>query len=137
MSFLQMTVIGNVGKMPESRQVGEKSVVSFSVAHNYKVKGEKRTLWVSVSSWADARNQIILDYVRKGDQIMVQGTPSVRTFDSPTLGKQTSLELDITYGAMALMGSASSGSEDAGKPAASKPAAAEKMPADFDDEIPF
>lgn len=105
MSFLQLTAIGNVGQAPRSNTHQDRTVTNFSVAVNRKVKGEKTTQWINVSCWSDKMNDIILQYVVKGKQVMVQGQPSIRTYTDNRNGTTVAtLELDISFGQLTLLG---------------------------------
>ncbi|MBE2268946.1 MAG: single-stranded DNA-binding protein [Anaerolinea sp.] len=93
----QLIVLGNVGRDPEMRytQSGV-AVCSFSVAVTRRFgTGEQRqekTVWVRVSCWnklAETANQ----YVRKGMQLMVVGSPEVSAYLDKSGQPQASLEL--------------------------------------------
>lgn len=77
--MLNAQIIGNVGKDPETRQVGDNRVVSFSVASTKKVKGESLTTWVKASAW-NATGEIIEKYVKKGDKIFLQGELEIKSY---------------------------------------------------------
>jgi single stranded DNA-binding protein len=152
MSFLQLTAIGNVGQSPRSNTHQDRTVVNFSVACNRKVKGQKTTQWINVSCWSDRVNDVILQYVTKGKQVMVQGTPSIRTYKDNRSGETiATLELDISFGQLTLLGGDSvpdeadqrgRGQEPERRPAPrtqeyqSRPAPGGKD-LGYDDDIPF
>lgn len=71
-----ITLIGHVGQTPESKDVGEKSVVSFSVAEKqYQGRGkDPKTQWYSVKVWQDSTKKFCLDFVKKGDKVTVIGS---------------------------------------------------------------
>jgi single-strand DNA-binding protein len=104
MSFAQATILGNVGNDPRTNSAGAKSVVSFSIAVNRIVKGERTTMWVTVSCWDERKNKTIESFVRKGSQVMIQGFPSVRTYKNKTGETVSSLEVDISFGTIQLVG---------------------------------
>ena len=128
MNFAQATILGNVGADPRSNAAGAKSVVSFAIAVNRVVKGEKTTMWVSISCWDDRKNKIIEQYVRKGSQIMVQGFPSVRSYKNKSGEMVSTLEIDISFGTVTLL---------AGKSDAVEPEVKQKTVEENYDEIPF
>jgi single-strand DNA-binding protein len=78
MSFLQLTVVGNLGKEPEMRYTaGGQAVTSFSVACSRKWTGadsvkHEETTWVRVSAWGKLA-EITSQYLKKGHEVMVQG----------------------------------------------------------------
>lgn len=97
--FEQTIIIGNVGRDPEMKYLQSGvSVTSFSVAvttrwtdRNTNEKREK-TNWYSVSCWnrlAEIANQ----YVKKGTQIMVQGTVTARAWTGQDGDPRASLDL--------------------------------------------
>ncbi|MGB7337358.1 MAG: single-stranded DNA-binding protein [Phototrophicaceae bacterium] len=97
--FEQTIIIGNVGRDPEMRYLQSgASVTSFSVAVTTRwtdrTTNEKRerTNWLNVSCWnklAEIANQ----YVKKGTQIMVQGTVSARAYMGQDGEPRSSLDL--------------------------------------------
>lgn len=67
-------LIGNLGKEPESRSVGESTVYSFPIAisENYKDKqGEwqQRTEWINITAW----NAKICERLTKGAKVYIEG----------------------------------------------------------------
>lgn len=82
----RVTLLGRVGKDPE-RRGGSDGPVSFSVAtsESWKDKrtGEKRekTQWTNVTVWNEFAQKFCLDYVRKGDQVYVEGQLETREYD--------------------------------------------------------
>lgn len=90
MSFSQITVVGNVGKDPEIRHLGDGSLVAnFSIAVNDKVtyNGETKqtTHWFQVDVWQDGERKsglvdVVQKYVVKGAQLLVQGRPIIRKY---------------------------------------------------------
>ena len=81
--MLKIQLIGNLGKDAIVNIVNDKNVINFTVAHteNYKDKsGEKqsKTLWVECSYWSERTT--IVDYLKKGTQVYVDGIPDVRAY---------------------------------------------------------
>lgn len=99
MSKLTMQIIGNVGNDAVVKQVGDKSIIEFSVAHTEKwtdrqgVKNQKTT-WVKCSYWTDRVN--IAPYIKKGNMIEVSGLPHVTTYTTPNNEFKANLELKVT-----------------------------------------
>lgn len=97
--FEQTIIIGNVGRDPEMRYLQSgASVTSFSVAvttrwtdRNTNEKREK-TNWYSVSCW-NKLSEIANQYVKKGTQIMIQGTVSARAYMGQDGEPRASLDL--------------------------------------------
>ena len=77
-------ILGNLGGDPQTRQVNDTSVTTFSVAtsETYKDRnGEKmtRTEWHRVNFWGKA-GEIIAQYLKKGDKIQVSGQMTYREY---------------------------------------------------------
>ena len=77
--MIKMQLIGNLGKDAESRDVNGKKVINFSVAHTEKVKDESKTIWVDCAYWTDKEG--ILPYLKKGQQVAVEGNPDIRKWE--------------------------------------------------------
>lgn len=76
--MLKTTAIGHLGKDAIVKQVENKTVISFSVAHTEKWKSangvvSEKTTWLSCSYWTDKTG--IAPYLTKGTQIYIEGTP--------------------------------------------------------------
>jgi len=99
MSKLTMQIIGNVGNDAVVKQVGDKSIIEFSVAHTEKwtdkqgVKNQKTT-WVKCSYWTDRVN--IAAYIKKGGMIEVSGLPHITTYTTQNNEFKANLELKVT-----------------------------------------
>lgn len=75
-SLNKVQLIGNVGKEPENRQVGDNVVIKFTVATTERFtdrNGQQvdNTEWHNVEYWS--RNGGILQYLHKGTQVYVEG----------------------------------------------------------------
>ena len=97
-SFNKITLIGNVGRDPEVRQLSpDRKVVNFTIAVNEAytdrsgVRHEK-TEWFRVEFW-NQRADVIEKYVRKGTQIFVEGRLSVRTYTDKEGKERYSLDV--------------------------------------------
>lgn len=141
MSYAKVTLVGNVGRDPEFKAVGESEVCNFTLATTRKVKGDKITQWWAVSSWNERLNKIIGDFVKKGSKLLLIGEPDARAYldkaDQPT----AQLSINISFGEMVLLDSAPR-EEGAGPPSRAatgrRPAMAgvrsKPLP---DDDVPF
>lgn len=79
-NFNKVILIGHLGSDPESKQVGEKTVVNFSLATNRKVKGEKVTDWHKIIVWGQPA-EFAKTYFHKGDAVLVEGTVIYRSWE--------------------------------------------------------
>ena len=79
-------IVGNLGKDPDVRQVGDKAVANFSVATSEKWvdkrSGERkeRTDWHNVVAWGPLA-EIAGKYLRKGSKVYVQGALQTRSYE--------------------------------------------------------
>lgn len=88
----QITLIGNIGKDAESRQVGDSNVIIFNVAVSRKYKdkqGQEQTdtQWFSVEYWS--KSVALLQYLTKGKQMMIQGEMRSRTYEDKDKQERT------------------------------------------------
>jgi single-strand DNA-binding protein len=78
--FAQVTIVGNVGQSPDTRQTPSgKTVTKISVAVNEKYGDKETTTWYNVSCW-DKLGEIVSQYVTKGMLVLVVGRVSVRAY---------------------------------------------------------
>jgi hypothetical protein len=136
MSFAQITLVGNIGQMPEFKAVGGKQVCNFSVAVNRKVKDEKVTTWYTVICWDDRKNEIVKNYVRKGNQIMIVGQLQPRPYKDKNGDARIALDVDISFGGhLVLLNSSERDDEPKPEPARAKKQQVQEE--EMDDSIPF
>ncbi|MHA4846341.1 single-stranded DNA-binding protein [Flavitalea antarctica] len=81
--MIKLQAIGHLGKDCITNTVNGKNVINFSVAHSEKYKDAQgnqveKTTWVECAYWTD--RTAISQYLRKGTQVYVEGTPEVRTY---------------------------------------------------------
>jgi len=69
--YHDITLAGRMGGEPTRRV--ESAPVTFSVAVDKTVKGEKTTLWFRVTAW-EKTGDFIEQYGRKGARVIVRGT---------------------------------------------------------------
>lgn len=77
--MLQGTVIGNLGKDAEVKTIGERQYISFRMASTTKRKNEEKTTWVSVLY---RYNENLLPFLKKGQQVFVQGDLDVSAYNN-------------------------------------------------------
>lgn len=127
MGVCTITVVGNLGRDPESKDAGSTTVCNFSVAHNRKAKGEEHTDWYSVDAWGKL-GELCQEYLTKGRTVVVSGTLAQRAYE--TKDGEARVSLDIRANDVHFVGDRSS-SESSG----AAEAAADESGAD--DDIPF
>jgi single-strand DNA-binding protein len=86
MSVNKVIILGNCGKDPEVRVVGENKVASFSVATTEKYKDSKTGEWKENTEWHNIvcwRNtaELAEKYIKKGTQLFIEGKLRTRSWD--------------------------------------------------------
>jgi single-strand DNA-binding protein len=80
-NFAQTTLIGHLGRDPETRQVGDTSVTNFSVAHTRKRKGKDPiTTWWNVDAWGKT-GELAAQYLKKGSACLIVGESYMDTYE--------------------------------------------------------
>ena len=128
-NFAQVTLIGHLGKDPETKTVGSDTVTSFSLATSRKRKGEECTTWWNCSMWGK-RGETIRQYLGKGDPILVTGEPYQRPYTTKDGREGVALEVDVRdWSFVGVKGDQSAPRQSSQPPSAGR--------TDYDDEIPF
>ncbi len=97
-SYNKITLIGNVGRDPEIRNISaDRKVADISIAVNESYKDangqqQDKTEWFRVSFW-NQKADVIEKYVRKGQPIFVEGRLRVRTYTDKEGKERYSLEV--------------------------------------------
>lgn len=128
MSLCILTVVGNLGRDPESRDVDGSTVTSFRLAHSTKIKGDEQTYWFGVDAWGKL-GEVCAQYLEKGSQVAVSGQFRPREYTDKDGATRTSLDIratDIHF--VGKKGDNGGGSRSSGSSAARS---------DPDDDIPF
>jgi single-strand DNA-binding protein len=81
--MIKLNVIGHLGKDCSTNAVNGKNVINFSVAHSERFKDasgnlREKTVWVDCAYWTEKVG--IVPYLRKGQQVFVEGIPDVKSF---------------------------------------------------------
>jgi single-strand DNA-binding protein len=87
-------LVGRLGKDPEIRATQSSKVASFSIAtsETYKNRaGEKveDTEWHNIVAWREGLVGILEKYVKKGDQIHIEGKLKTRTWEKDGITRYT------------------------------------------------
>jgi single-strand DNA-binding protein len=96
--MIKLQAIGHLGKDCITNTVNGKNVINFSVAHSEKYKDAQgnlveKTIWVECAYWTD--RTAISQYLRKGTQVYVEGTPEVKTYAKNDGSTGASLNLRV------------------------------------------
>lgn len=84
--MLKLEAIGHLGKDAEQKTLPSgKTVINFSIAHTDRWKDnqgqqQEKTTWIECAYWTEKTK--IMEYLKKGKQVYVEGTPEVRTWES-------------------------------------------------------
>ncbi len=148
MSLSNVTIIGNLGRDPETRYTPNGRMnVNFSVATNRRWtdqsgQQQERTTWFNCTAWGSLAE--LLDRfaqqgsLRKGSQVFVQGRLDTREYQGQDGQTRTSLDVNVTefhfMGGRADAEGGTSGRRDYSDSPGSDPGGYE--PQDIDD-IPF
>jgi single-strand DNA-binding protein len=156
--FQKVIVCGNVGRDPEMRSLnsGDRlATISIATSETWRDKhsGERKekTEWHRITIWGSAA-EIVEKYVRKGDQLMIEGKLETRKWIDQSGQDRYSTEIQVKPygGSVTLLGSgrgASNGNGRASRLEDREPDEAEydqrplqqrrNANSDLDDEIPF
>jgi len=82
--------LGRIGKDAETRQAGNTTATSFSLANNVGYGDKQQTVWVRCTIWGD-RGSKSAPYLLKGGQVWVTGELTQREYEGKTY-----LELNVS-----------------------------------------
>lgn len=85
MSVNRVTLLGNLGADPETREAGSATVCSVRVATTQKYKnrdGEQKeeTQWHDIEAWGRL-GELVQQYCRKGSRVYVEGELRYRVYE--------------------------------------------------------
>ena len=137
-NFASVTLIGHLGRDVDLKSLPDgTAVANFSLATSRKRKDGEITTWWNCVLFGK-RGEAIAQYLHKGDPVLIQGEPSLRSYTANDGTERQSLECDVREWAFV---SSKGGRQDAvgyAAPQASNPRVDPQAPAaDFDDDIPF
>lgn len=98
---ISVTVKGNVGTEPEIKFVKDNlALATFSLAYTPRIQKNKEwidgeTMWFRVVQFGDKAEQLV-DHVKKGDSVIVQGNMRQNTFTGKDGTEKTSLEINAS-----------------------------------------
>lgn len=139
--MIKLQVIGYLGRDCEMKEVNNKTVINFNVAHSEKFKDSSgnlvdKTIWVKCAYWTD--RSAVAQYLKKGKLVYVEGTPDTEAYTNKEGQPASSLKLRV-FNLQLLSGSGDNQSDGGGSAGtmsqAVSPVAAEvEEPAD---DLPF
>lgn len=107
--MLKLIATGNLGMDAKIHENNGRSAIQFSIAQNKKFKDKdgnqvEKTTWLSCGFWRDEKqSKEIAKYLKKGTQVLVEGTPEVRTYTDQS-GKPAAA-LNVNVHSIELLGS--------------------------------
>jgi len=126
----KVTILGNVGQDPESRDVGSTSVTNFSIAtsESWTKDGEKheKTEWHNVTAWGKLAD-IVSQYVHKGSKLYIEGKLQTRKWEKDG---QTHYSTDIIASEVLML-------DSKGESGYSQPEYATPPSQNNDNDLPF
>jgi len=134
----KLIVVGRVGKDPETKEVNGKQLCTFSVAVSEKYKNKQgetveNTTWIKIETW-DKTAETLAKFVKKGNEIYLEGTPKVEAYTDKEGKAQASLVLRVREFTF-VGGSKQEGGSETSAPAT--PSTLSRSPAPADDNLPF
>lgn len=143
MSFSKIVIMGNLTADPEQRTTPNgRELTSFTIAVNTRTGAgrEENTTFYRCTMWGN-RGEAIAKYVSKGQQLLVSGTLSARSYQTKDGTERQSLEINVDD--FSFVGSRRSQDGDAQSKATNTNEAVDAEPVDDIDEpidlsdIPF
>lgn len=122
-SFNQVTLMGNLTRDPELRQIPSgQSVCSFSLALNRSFKGsdgnwQEAVDYVDVVAWGPLGERVA-QYVTKGRPVLVSGRLQSRQWEQDGVKRN---KLEVVAGDVTFLGGRQDGGDNAGEPQPSGP----------------
>lgn len=103
MSFAKVTIVGNLGRDPESRYLQSGTlVVSFSIAAKgrWRRDQEATTTWFNVSAFGEQAerlaNMVERGYIKKGSFLYIEGQLEARPYTGNDGQQRTSLDVNLS-----------------------------------------
>lgn len=93
-----LTVSGNLGRDVEVRNVAGTSVARFNVAAKAGFGEREQTIWVRCALWGKQAESRLVDYLKKGQQVVVSGEMSTREHEGKTYIEMRVNQITLTGG---------------------------------------
>jgi single-strand DNA-binding protein len=140
-----LTVSGNIGRDAEVRNAGGTAVAGFSLAMKSGYGDKAQTIWLDCSIWGKQAESGLVQYLKKGQFVVVSGEMGTREHDGKTYitlrvnnvtlgGKQDGQQQPAQPQQRQQPAPQQNYQPQIGKPMQQAPM---EPPIDFDDEIPF
>lgn len=95
MSVNKVILVGNVGRKPEIRYVGDRPVATFSLATTERTPGmPERTEWHNIVMW-DGAAEVAERYIDKGTKLYIEGKLRTRAWNDANAIKRSVTEIIV------------------------------------------
>lgn len=138
-NFASVTIVGHLGRDVDTKFLPDGTLVAnFSIATSRKRKDGEVSTWWRCALFGK-RGEALAQYLHKGDPVLIQGEPYLRTYTDKEGSERQSLECDVKE--WAFVSSKGDRQESGGytAPQASRPKPDFQAPVDdgFGDDVPF
>lgn len=98
--MLKTSIIGNIGRNAQVREVNGSFAVNFSVAHNERIvsrDGEvtDKTIWLNCTQWIKKRTELA-KYLIRGTLVYVEGKPEMKIYTADNGKAAVDFRLRVT-----------------------------------------
>ena len=94
--MLRLELIGNLTGDAELKEIDNWKVINFSVAHNEKHGQKEKVTYIRCAWWfSKDKRAAVVDFLKKGTQVFVEGTPDATAYTNQAGNSVASLELNI------------------------------------------
>ena len=96
--MMKMTVIGNIGNDAQAREANGRKFVTFNVAVSAKYKDKQTGVEVEKTTWVGCVRdglQKVDQYLKKGTQVYIEGTPSVNLYQDREGKTQAQIQMNV------------------------------------------
>jgi single-strand DNA-binding protein len=88
----KIMITGNLGADVEVKQFDKRVVLNFSVA----VRKKEITHWYRCAYWRNAGQDVVKDFLNKGQKVLIEGTPDVRIYQKDGQPVAT-IDVEVNY----------------------------------------
>lgn len=118
MGYLKLQIIGNLGGDVRVGIVNGKQVLNMSVCYTEKWKDQsgvqkEKSIWLDAAYWNDST--AIAQYLKKGQQVFLEGIPDVKTYENNN--RQVVAQLTLRVNQLQLLGGQRQDSSQSNAPA--------------------
>ena len=92
--MLNITAIGNLGREPELKSIGEKQIPAASFSLGVKT-GKDQTTWLNYTVFGEGKAEIIMNFYKKGSKVAVSGRGNLRVYEGLDGTEKTSMDLVV------------------------------------------